>query len=146
MVSIDQYQEPGRFVNPQIVHTKTFDGKELVVVSGIVLVHLKGTSQADWLRDTLRLGIDIARICPPNQGLLTEQSAPLVTLNAVYNQNVSNNAGYAVDSCQLLNQPQAWRTIWVDSAVAVRDTDGWLYRVGYNITLIGTFKDLQQIP
>jgi len=145
MISINQKAEPGRFVNPQVLHTKTYDGKELVVLSGVVLVHLEGKSEADWLREKLTLGIDIANILPSGKGLSIEQGAPLVTLNAVYNRGVSNNAGYAVDSCQLRPSSEAYRDVFVDCDVAVRDTDGWLYRVGYNITVIGAIANLRSI-
>ena len=144
-ININQSGEPRRFVNPQIIHTKTGDGKELVVLSGIVLVHLKGNSEAHWLREELVLGIDITPILAAGKGLSVEQGAPLVTLNAVYNKNVSNNAGYAVDSCQLTSLQQAVRYVHVECDVAVRDTDGWLYRIGYYVTLIGTFRDLPRI-
>jgi hypothetical protein len=52
---------------------------------------------------------------------------------------VANDAGWALDWFRLAN-PSA-RTpgqITVETQVAVRDSDGWVYRLGYEVTLAGT--------
>jgi hypothetical protein len=73
--------------------------------------------------------------------------APAVTLSAIFNQGQSINSGFAVDRWRpsdfltltdlLSNQPvgNIWNGVMVD--LAVRDTDAFIFRLGYNITLLG---------
>jgi hypothetical protein len=76
-----------------------------------------------------------------------ESWAPCAALAAIYDKGQSNNAGFAVDtwrpnhfgsgtdvfSGQQVNN--LFSGINVD--VAVRDVDAWLYRLAYNISLVG---------
>ncbi|MDF0665984.1 MAG: hypothetical protein P0119_07895 [Nitrospira sp.] len=80
-------------------------------------------------------------------GFSLEEWAPFASLSSIFNQGHSVNSGFAVDTWRpapfgsgtdaLSNQPvtQIFSGIRVD--VAVRDTDAWIYRVSYNITLLG---------
>jgi hypothetical protein len=136
----------------------------ILVLSGVVIVNVKGQSANDWLRETLRFmpdvegplnyaisryGIPVPTSPTPGVNFVpqiqVEQWAPFVTLSAVYDANESVDAGFAVD----LWRPAPFRTI-TDGAttigniftgvrvdVAVRDSDAYLYRLGYNITLEG---------
>lgn len=76
-----------------------------------------------------------------------EQWSPFAAISSIFNQGPSLNSGFAVNvwrpnpfatgtdafSGSMLND--LFSGIQVD--VAVRDTDAWLYRVSYNITLFG---------
>ncbi len=76
-----------------------------------------------------------------------EEWAPFASLSSIFNQGQSINSGFAVDTWRpnhfangtsvLSNQQvnNIFNGINVD--VAVRDTDAWIHRVGYNITLLG---------
>jgi hypothetical protein len=76
-----------------------------------------------------------------------EQLAPYASISSIFNQGVSNNSGFAVDvwrpnhygagidAFSHQSVGNLFSGLQVD--VAVRDTDAWLYRVGYNITLLG---------
>jgi hypothetical protein len=76
-----------------------------------------------------------------------EEWAPFASLSSVFNQDRSVNSGFAVDvwrphhfdentdASTHLPVGNLFRGIDVD--VAVRDSDAWIYRVGYNITLLG---------
>ncbi len=76
-----------------------------------------------------------------------EEWAPFVTLNSIFNEGPSINSGFAVDVWRpnhfengtdvLTNQPVNNLFTGINADLAVRDTDAWLYRVGYNITLLG---------
>jgi hypothetical protein len=136
----------------------------ILVLSGVVIVNVKGQSASDWLRETLRFMPDVAS--PLNYAInrysipvptsttpgvnfvpqiQVEQWAPFVSLSAVYDAHQSVDAGFAVD----LWRPAPFRTITDGTAttgniftgvrvdVAVRDSDAYLYRLGYNITLEG---------
>jgi hypothetical protein len=68
-------------------------------------------------------------------------------LSSIFDQDASDNAGFAVDvwrptpfgQVQDVLTGQLVGNIFngIDVDVAVRDSDAWIYRVGYNITLLG---------
>jgi hypothetical protein len=76
-----------------------------------------------------------------------EEWAPFVSLSAIFNQGQSINSGFAVDAWRpnhfgnglnlFTHQPVNNLFTGVNADLAVRDTDAWLYRLGYNITLLG---------
>jgi hypothetical protein len=76
-----------------------------------------------------------------------EEWAPFVSLSAIFNQGQSINSGFAVDAWRpnhfgsgtdvLSNRPVNNLFSGINVDLAVRDTDAWLYRLGYNITLLG---------
>ena len=73
--------------------------------------------------------------------------SPFVSLGSVFDQGPSVNAGFAVDDWRpnhfesgtdvLTNEPVTNIFTGVNADLAVNDTDAWIYRLGYNITLIG---------
>jgi hypothetical protein len=76
-----------------------------------------------------------------------EEWSPFVTLNAIFNNGESIDSGFAVDTWRpnsfgtgtnvLTNRPVGNLFSGVNADLAVRDADAWLFRLGYNITLIG---------
>lgn len=140
------------------------DQKWLLVLSGVVLVNLEGNSGAQWLRETLSFIPDMAGplnwaisrfsiprpTVPPGTyrvGFSLEQWAPFAALSSIFNQDQSVNSGFAVDVWRptafssgtdaISNQVVSNVFNGINVDVAVRDTDAWILRVGYNITLLG---------
>jgi len=139
--------------------------KWLLTLSGVGMVNLEGNSEADWLHETLLLlptiidpmhyaiathGIPTPQGTEGKQyslGFQVEQWSPYASISSIFNQGESLNSGFAVDvwrpnhfgtgfdefSHQSIGN--LYTGLQVD--VAVRDTDAWLYRVGYNILLLG---------
>jgi hypothetical protein len=139
--------------------------KWLLTLSGVGMVNLEGNSEAEWLHETLLLEptvIDPMHYAiahhsipkpPGTEGsqyslaFQVEQLAPFASISSVFNAGESINSGFAVDAWR----PNHWGSgidafthqyvgtlfsgLQVD--VAVRDTDAWLYRVGYDIALLG---------
>ena len=76
-----------------------------------------------------------------------EEWAPFVSLGAVFNQGQSIDSGFAVDGWRpnhfgngmdvLSNRQVNNLFAGVNADLAVRDTDAWLYRLSYHITLLG---------
>ena len=72
---------------------------------------------------------------------------PFASLSAIFNRGQSINSGFAVDAWRshhfgsgtdvLTNRPVNNLFAGINVDLAVRDSDAWLYRLGYNITLIG---------
>jgi hypothetical protein len=143
------------------------DQKFLLVLSGVVMANLEGNSGSQWLHETLSFLPDMAgpqnsgplnwaigRFSipkPPGHnfsiGFSLEEWAPFASLSSIFNQDQSINSGFAVD----VWRPNHFATgtdafthsavgnifTGVNVDVAVRDTDAWIYRIGYNVTLLG---------
>jgi len=88
---------------------------------------------------------------PQNQsftiGFSLEEWAPFASLSSIFNQGHSINSGFAVDVWRpnhfatgtdaFTHAPVGNIFTGINVDVAVRDTDAWLFRLGYNITLLG---------
>jgi hypothetical protein len=76
-----------------------------------------------------------------------EEWAPFASLSSIFNQDQSINSGFAVDVWRpspfntgtdaLSHLPVNNIFTGINVDVAVRDTDAWIFRVSYNITLLG---------
>jgi hypothetical protein len=76
-----------------------------------------------------------------------EEWEPFVSLSSIFNQGQSINSGFAVDAWRpnhfgsatnvLTNQSVNNLFAGINVDLAVRDSDAWIYRLGYNITLLG---------
>ena len=137
----------------------------LLVLTGVVIVDLKGNSTATWRRETVSIRPDFngplqfainkfGIPTPPGTNGATyltwfkvEQWAPFAALSSMFNQNESVNSGFAVDvwrpnpfvSAQdsFSNVPHNALFNGIQVDVAVRDSDAWLFRLSYAITLLG---------
>jgi len=76
-----------------------------------------------------------------------DEWSPFVSLGSVFDQGPSVNAGFAVNDWRpnhfesgtdvVTNEAVNNIFTGVNADLAVNDTDAWIYRLGYNITLIG---------
>jgi murein DD-endopeptidase MepM/ murein hydrolase activator NlpD len=136
----------------------------LLVLSGVAMLELQGNSTSNWRRDTLLImpdvngpltyAIDKYGIPAPSgsagsaywAGFEVEQWAPFAALSSMYNQDQSDNSGFAVDLWR--PNPFGDATDFADVVhhnifsgiqvdAAVRDTDAYIYRVSYNFALLG---------
>ena len=63
--------------------------------------------------------------------------AVVLSLASIYNKNVANNAGWAVDGADLQALGHEVEGLQVEAKIAVRDSDGFLYRLSYQVTALG---------
>jgi hypothetical protein len=130
-----------RFRSSHWVHTEALGNKHLVTLTGIVVIDFKGTG-GDWLRDRLNLTLRFpTEILPPDKLFQVELWAPFVTLNAIVNEQQAVNAGWAVDEFEGPGRVMIRDEVKIWADIAIRDIDGYLIRVGYSLTLVGTFAD-----
>lgn len=137
MINLHEGSEPGRFQSKHVVQSRTADNEYLYTITGIVVVDMKGMGPA-WRRDRVYLSILFPGAVPAGRRLRILQWATLITPSAIANDYAAENAGWAVDSFggpdgTLYVSPGGYFTLWAD--VAVRDIDGWLYRLAYSTTL-----------
>ena len=118
---------PSGIATPHELRTKDRYNRDLVFLSGVAVFNFRG-SGGSWKRNTLYV------VAGPAWRRLIDVT-PYAALNSISNRNVANNAGWAVDGF-------TWTTfggrILLRIPVAIRDSDGYLHRVGYQITAVGT--------
>ncbi len=143
------------------------DQKFLLVLSGVVIANLEGNSTSQWLQETLSFLPDMAgqqnsgplnfainRFSIPKPAgqnfsihFSLEEWAPFVSLSSIFDEHQSIDAGFAVDVWRpnhfttgtdaFTHLPVGNIFTGINADVAVRDTDAWILRVGYNVTLLG---------
>jgi hypothetical protein len=143
------------------------DQKFLLVLSGVVIVDIKGNSGAQWRRETVSIRPDLfspLQYAVSRHGIPTppgssgtnyqlwfevEQWAPFAAVSSMFNEHESVNSGFAVDRWRPnpfvtatgfnnTTLDRLFSGIQVD--VAVRDTDAWLHRVSYSVVLLGRVR------
>ncbi|MFZ1011300.1 MAG: hypothetical protein WAN65_30965 [Candidatus Sulfotelmatobacter sp.] len=143
-----------------------YDQQFLLVLSGVVVANLEGNSASQWLSETVSFLPDMAgpqnsgplnwainRFAIPRPsgsfsvGFSLEEWAPFASLSSIFDQDQSINAGFTVGAWRpthfatginaLTNLPVGNIFAGIDVDLAIRDTDAWIYRLGYNITLLG---------
>jgi hypothetical protein len=131
------------FISSHHVHTHTADDYELFTITGVVEIawQTKVTGPG-WNRESdLVLEITVPGI-PNGKALRLYFWAPFVTINTVSNDGLSNNAGWAVDAFEIIDPGQPIeQQVRVKIQIAGRDSDGWIHRLGYHITLAGKYID-----
>jgi hypothetical protein len=170
-IQINERSNPEFFVHVTSSHTRWGGGLHCIVRSGVLLLPnesaeqaraanrpwapdgFRGVTPADWRGETIDVSLDlrqsITRLNPPATdqkhywGFNIEQWAPLASLNSVYNRDVSNNAGSSVNTFRVLDQPDD--DVHLVLGVAVRDSDGFLFRVGFYLTLVGRLVQLNNV-
>jgi hypothetical protein len=141
--------------------------KWLVVLTGVVNANLEGNSTSHWRNENLSFLPDMAGpngsgplnwaigqygIPKPagegyKIGLSVDEWAPFVSLSAIYDRAHSIDAGYAINVWRpnhfatgidaLTDTPVGNLFTGVNVDVGVRDTDAWILKLGYQITLRG---------
>lgn len=61
----------------------------------------------------------------------------VLSLANIFNKNVANNAGWAVDGADVYPLANEDVGLAIVAALAVRDSDGFLYRLSYQVTVLG---------
>ena len=124
------------------VHFQDLAGRQVYVLSGTCILDppLQGPSDGSrWQRGQTFFSIPL-RDLPADEGLVVEQWAPTVVVGSIQNDGTANNAGWAVDDFDL--EPgfgEATAAISPSFNFAVGDSDGYMMRVAYSVTVIGHF-------
>jgi hypothetical protein len=163
-IIIDEVSHPGFFASRHFIAYSLDSQRHVIVRSGIFLLPnesesqatqagrswtpagFRGTSSSTWRGEQFRLSLDLQPSInrlnppPPSEGRYwafdMDQWAPVASLNSIYNAEVSTHAGSSVNTC-VIRQPKPAIFIDLVMDVAVRDSDGFLYRIGYYVMLVG---------
>jgi hypothetical protein len=127
------------------VHFTDSQQQQVYVLSGTCILNpvLAGPSDGSrWQRGQTSFEVPLPGL-PQGQGLVVQQWAPAVLLGSIQNDGVANNAGWAVDDFDLqVSSGQAETAVYPVFNYAVGDTDGYLLRVAYTVTVVGTYGPL----
>jgi hypothetical protein len=119
--------------------------QQVYVLSGTCILNpvLAGPQDGSrWQRGQTGFSVPLPGL-PEGQGLVIQQWAPAVVLGSIQNDGVANNAGWAVDDFDLsVTAGEAATTVNPVFNYAVGDTDGYLLRVAYTITVAGYYAQL----
>jgi len=126
----------------------------LCTYTGTLMFARKG-EKAGWIRGSLFAALGLDRNGRPG-GVATggrkwtsrdreagwtrfRDGSIVLSLAAVYNVNVANNAGWAVDAAavELIVPVKFEEHLEIQALIAVSDTDGVLYRLSYQVTALG---------
>lgn len=119
--------------NEQQVLTRTPAGEDLAFLTGTALFHFQGTGSG-WRREPSRI---LTKRGP--EWVAIYSTAATASLAAVGNDGTAVNEGYAVDEVRVFVDGPTSK-IWLQVFLAVRDSDGHLFRVSYQVTVLGSIR------
>jgi hypothetical protein len=148
--------EPGDVEAPQALELQVDPAMNsgadiLCFYSGILRFAAKGTSVDDWDRGFLNARLPTAgrnwtASSMQRRGwTVFRGGTATVSLASIYNAGVANYAGWAVDAAQveafagMSEFGEVLDHLRIQARLAVRDTDGILYRVSYQVTALGNY-------
>jgi hypothetical protein len=123
------------------------NGEVLYALSGIILVNMAGASQ-DWLGESITCKINIPEL-PAGSGLFIHYHTPFAALNSIFNAGQAVNGGHSVNNVDLVsvhpNGNYGSKEVTLALNLAVRDSDAYLLRVGFNIIMSGVLRPLPPV-
>ncbi len=106
-----------------------------------------GTSSAAWSRGIVQITvptpgrrwtfIPLDEIPPRSHMTFFHGGTVVASLASIFNRNSANNAGWAVDGADLQALGHEVEGLRVEAKIAVRDSDGFLYRLSYQVHALG---------
>ena len=130
------------------VHFTDSEQRQVYVLSGTCILNPVEVGPQDgsrWQRGQTDFAVPVPDL-PEGQGLVIQQWAPAVVLGSIQNDGVANDAGWAVDDFDLeVAENVAVTAVNPVFNWAVGDTDGYLLRVAYTVTVVGYYEQLAVI-
>jgi hypothetical protein len=116
------------------------DIRTLVIATGVAQFVFQGGGN-DFIRDSVDIPIGVFIEDPST----FRGASAIASLAAIANDGVANNAGWAVDSVDTPDPPSAGE-YKITAHLAVRDTDGFLLRISYQVNLMFTKSPFPHEP
>lgn len=105
------------------------DANKLFIFTGIAVFTFKGTGQA-WKGDTLTFEVG-----PQFTANQFKSAVVTASLASIANAGHAINAGWSVNSAEAVRSSSSGKTKLTFN-LAVRDSDGYLYRIGYEACVL----------
>lgn len=143
---------PDDVETPQVIEIRVEPGANnganlMCVYTGVLRFAAVGASESAWSRGSLG-----ARIPTPGRRWSSISRGPdwtgfrgataVLSLASIFNAGVANFAGWAVDAAIVepivpIGVPEPDDHLRIQALLAVRDTDGILFRLSYQVTALG---------
>ncbi len=130
-----------QFGSAHAIHHGLADGRQVVLLSGVVSVDLQSPGWVNeaavtgWFSDQLSLDIALpSGLLRDGQSFRLLESVPYLSINAMAGVT---NVGWGVNSFAMAPEAAAVNSVRLNAELSVSRTGEILHRVGYHITLIG---------
>lgn len=148
---ISQTQDPELFRSVHHLVMPSTGDRTYVGLTGVVLATLRGTSEEQWREETFRIYVSLQKAAHDagfreSHWFRAVHWTAFATLSSIFNDEEANDAGWAVNAFRLEDPPLLRGAAPLIVETAVRDTDGYIFRLGYNITMLGRFVPSPNIP
>lgn len=130
-------------------------GYELFIFTGIAIFEkLKGTGSS-WEGGEAGISANYQNVFSPNQAILPKHWTVDVQLASIFNAGVANNTGWSVNEYSLVRVTNGLGggkvavpsgRLVLDSKIAVRDSDAYIHRLSYNVTILGKVVEYTTPP
>lgn len=139
------HRDRERFHSQHTVLTGVGADKKLLIQTGLVDIGFQGVSH-DWRTDELRIVVNFSNILPRDTEFSVEQWTVLVTMNKISNEGHAINSGYSVRTFGLHDPRSRVNEYEISATIDVRDRDGFLSVVGYQVNLLGDLRSVEPDP
>lgn len=112
------------------------DANRLYIFTGEAVVNMKG-SGANWRQETLRIEINRTFTATAYK-----KGIGVASLSGISNKNEAINAGWKIESVEVVRDGDSNKPVLVAS-IAVRDVDGYLESVSYEVFVLAKIKTAQ---
>jgi hypothetical protein len=114
-----------------------------VILGKITGAGFEGPTSSDWSRGLVKFIVPTdGRIWTSRRDFAFKETflhagTVVVSLASVFNKGVANNAGWAVDGADLQVLDIQSAGLRIEAKLAVRDSDGFIHRLSYQVTALG---------
>jgi hypothetical protein len=137
-----------------LVTPLTTPDMKLFVFSGVASFNdkIKGRTREDWEFFAAQIEADYTNIIPNHRALqLTGGWVVDVQLASLFNRNQALNTGWAVNEFRLVTSDSHDRLVAavngklkILAEVAVRDSDAFIHKLSYHVTIVGRLVEAEQ--
>jgi len=133
-----------RFGSSHALHYPLSEGKQVVLLSGVVSVDLQSpgwvneNAATGWFVEELTLNLALpAGLLKEGQSFSIVEAVPYLSLNAV---SGFSNVGWSVNAFGVAIEKSTSKSVQLNAELAVSRSGEILARVGYHLTVIGRIE------
>ena len=139
LADLNAEQHPDAFASRHWLHTSLGNGQEMIMFSGNALTSIRGTSE--WRRGIVRLILPMGPAIPEDKYFCPDNWILVMNPTSMWDKDQAVNCGFAVDTFRMVapSPDHPYNEVELLADAAVRDSDAFLYRISYHLTMVGTF-------
>ena len=123
---------------------------ELFIFTGIAVLSRTKGAGTSWEKGTVLINANYSNVVSRDHAIQPRHWTVDVHLASIFNADVANNTGWAIDAFSLdrrtnnlggRNVVVAHGMLQITTKVAVRDIDAYIHRLSYHVTILGKVAD-----